>query len=254
LVTFSPLLNVFCLRADIPGSTGMTEVSSVFADDEQEFSGLLTDARACITDASAPSATTTAASAALDAADRSLVEAGERLQSMTLEVAGSSGGPRSRVDAARIKGATVRADLRAARVALAKRRGDEDRAALFDGANGASGGKYDVEEGGGGDTTERLLDTTRSMQEGSQRIFDSRRNIAQTESIGASILEDLQAQRNTILRARSNLSGVDEGLDQSNSILTTMNRRALMNKLIIWGIFGFICLLCLWIVYARIFG
>lgn len=193
-------------------------------------------------------------SRALDAIDRDLVETNELLESMSLEAASLHGNARSRatmrVEVLRADASSARASLRAARIELAARKGEEDRMSLFSGSTERA--NHDLEAGHGGKGS-RYADTTRKLQDSSERILESRRNLAQTESIGASILEDLQGQRNTIERARDRLGGVETNLDQSDSILSAMNRRALINKIVINGLFAFICLFCAWIVYVRVF-
>lgn len=230
-------------------------VSSVFTDYEREFASTLASAKQHLQASTTSGTPVTTASAGLDSADRDLSEASELLQSMTLE-AGSLSGParaasgpkldKMRADAAGAKGA-----LRTARIALAKRRGDDDRNSLL---SGARRGEPDLEAGLGDDERARLAATTRKLQDGSDRILDSRRNIAQTEAIASNILNDLAQQRATIQRARGNLGGVDDGLDESNNILSQMNRRALINKLVIYGIFALISMIVLWILYSKLFA
>jgi vesicle transport through interaction with t-SNAREs 1 len=218
---------------------------SVLADYEREFASLLTAAKRSIDAASTPSAPVRDAAVALDAADRDSAEAGDVLQSMSLEAASLSPAARTRataaLDAARAEAAAARAALRAARIALAKRRGEDERHALF--AGGRDGG--DLEAG--------VDETMRKLEEGRERILDSRRSIAQTEGVAENILSDLASQRATIMRARGNLSGVDEGLEQSNAVLSSMNRRAFLNKMVIYAIYAFIAMVVLWIIYSRLF-
>lgn len=94
----------------------------------------------------------------------------------------------------------------------------------------------------------RMADATADVEAASRSILESRRNLTETESVGTSILQDLQAQRATISRARTNLGAVDSGIDYSSSILSSMQRRALFNRIIIYVIaiaLGFACLLLL---------
>lgn len=228
------------------------DVSSVFADYEHDFISHLNSSSLSVSSARSETRSTADAVALLESADRDLSEAQAVLQSMSLELSSLSGSARARISPRvakyRSEASDARSELRLARIELAKQRGDEDRNALFSGATG------DVDlESGDADERDVLSKVTRKLEESSERILASRRNIAQTESIGANILEDLQNQRATIMRARNNLGGVDEGLEQSSTILTTMNRRALINRLVIYAVFGVISLACMWIVYARIF-
>jgi vesicle transport through interaction with t-SNAREs 1 len=199
------------------------------------------------------------AAAALDSADSDLREVSDVLTSMSLEAAGQGSAPRARVDARKAEAARLHADLRAARIALAAARGEREREELLEhSSHNPDGTELDIESGRDGmdgisDPRARLLDQTRKLHEDSaERILESRRNIAQTESIGAGILQDLQNQRATILRARDNLGGVDDGLNQSSSIITTMNRRALINKLVLYAVGLFFALTCLWMVGRKL--
>lgn len=56
------------------------------------------------------------------------------------------------------------------------------------------------------------------------------------QELGVQILSDLQRQRETILHSRDTLQGVDVNISKSRQILSTMSRRILQNKLIMWGI------------------
>ncbi|KAK2077311.1 hypothetical protein QBZ16_004945 [Prototheca wickerhamii] len=56
------------------------------------------------------------------------------------------------------------------------------------------------------------------------------------QELGISVLGDLQRQRETILRSRDALGEVDDRVSRARSILSTMSRRIVQNKLIMWGI------------------
>jgi vesicle transport through interaction with t-SNAREs 1 len=230
-------------------------VSALMADYDRELSERLAAAASNISSAHVTSRPPADAAAALDSADSDLREASDVLTSMALEAAGQGSASRARLDARKAEAARVHADLRAARIALATARGERERADLLDHpSHGPDGNEIDLELGRDGmdgisDPRARLLDQTRKLHENSaERILESRRNIAQTESIGAGILQDLQNQRATILRARDNLGGVDDGLNQSSSIINTMNRRALINKIVLYAVGLMFALICLWMV------
>jgi len=50
------------------------------------------------------------------------------------------------------------------------------------------------------------------------------------------ILSDLQRQRETILHSRDTLQGVDVNISKSRQILSSMSRRIIQHKIIMWGI------------------
>lgn len=92
------------------------------------------------------------------------------------------------------------------------------------------------------------------MRESGERILESRRNVAATEGIAEGILTDLASQRATILRARGNLDGVDDGLQESSAVIAAMNRRALANRLVVYAVFALVGIGCSYIIYSRLFG
>jgi hypothetical protein len=234
-------------RASPSNATMGEDVLSAFADYERELTSLLSSAQHALSTAGSAGTPVGEAASSLDAADRDTSEAADVLQSMSLEVSALSPAARARaaprLDACRTEAAAARTALRAARIALAKRRGEDERGALFAGLDGDG----DLEAG-------RADGATRKLEEGGERILESRRNVARTEGVAASILSDLASQRATIVRARGNLGGVDEGLDQSSAVLSSMNRRAMVNKLVMYAIFAVIALICLSILYSRLFG
>lgn len=99
----------------------------------------------------------------------------------------------------------------------------------------------------------RMSDATSDLEAASRSLADSRRTVSDTEMIGASILQDLQSQRATIVRARTNLGAVDAGIQQSSGILSSMHHRALINRIIIYVVGTAILLACLAVIYMRLF-
>lgn len=99
----------------------------------------------------------------------------------------------------------------------------------------------------------RMADATSDLETASRSIVESRRNISETEAVGASILQDLQSQRGSLMRARTNLGAVDSGIDQSSSILSSMQRRALINRIICYVVGAFIIFACVAVLFARLF-
>lgn len=99
----------------------------------------------------------------------------------------------------------------------------------------------------------RMADATADLEAATRSIADSRRAVSDTEMIGASILQDLQSQRATITHARTNLSAVDAGIDQSAGMLSTMRRRAIVNRIIVYVVGIIIVLACLALLFMRLF-
>ena len=94
------------------------------------------------------------------------------------------------------------------------------------------------ESGYGGDEKERdrLLDSMGRMQKSNQSLDRSKRTMAHTESVGASILGNLQQQRETLMSSRGKLRQTDENVSMSSKILRGMSRRVMTNKLILWTV------------------
>ncbi|OWM89515.1 vesicle transport v-SNARE 12 [Punica granatum] len=99
---------------------------------------------------------------------------------------------------------------------------------------------------------ERLAFSTERLNDSSDRIKESRRTILETEEIGASILQDLHQQRQTLLHAHEKLHWVDDAIDKSKRVLTAMSRRMTRNKWIIGLIIGALILAIVLILYFKL--
>jgi len=83
---------------------------------------------------------------------------------------------------------------------------------------------------------ERMLQTTDRLDRTGDRIRDGKRSLLETEELGVSILQDLHRQRDTITSAREHVHGADDNIGRSRKILAAMGRRAMANKLMMYGI------------------
>lgn len=99
----------------------------------------------------------------------------------------------------------------------------------------------------------RMADATADLEAATRSITDSRRAVSDTELIGASILQDLQSQRATIAHARTNLTAVDAGIDQSAGMLSAMRRRALVNRIVVYVVGIAIVFACVGVLFMRLF-
>ncbi|KAJ1380698.1 Vesicle transport v-SNARE, N-terminal [Sesbania bispinosa] len=88
------------------------------------------------------------------------------------------------------------------------------------------------------DQRERLTMSVERLNESSERIRESRRTVLETEELGVSILQDLHQQRETLLNSHRKLHGVDDAIDKSKKVLTTMSRRITRNKWILASVIG----------------
>lgn len=99
---------------------------------------------------------------------------------------------------------------------------------------------------------ERLTMSTERLNRSSDRIMESRRLALETEELSVSILEDLHQQRETLLHSHNKLHGVDEAIDKSKKILTSMSRRISRNKMIIGAVVAALVLSIIIILYFKL--
>ncbi|CDP00372.1 unnamed protein product [Coffea canephora] len=105
---------------------------------------------------------------------------------------------------------------------------------------------------------ERVMMTTERLNQSSDRIRESRRAALETEDLGVSILGDLHQQRETLLHSNAKackfaLHGVDDAIDKSKKVLTSMSRRITRNKWILGSIIAALVLAILVILYFKLF-
>ncbi|GAB2214455.1 hypothetical protein Drorol1_Dr00018803 [Drosera rotundifolia] len=102
------------------------------------------------------------------------------------------------------------------------------------------------------DQRERLAFSTERMNQSSDRIRESRRTALETEELGISILEDLEQQKETLLHSHNKLLEVDNAIDKSKKILTSMARRMSKNKWILGSVIGALALAVIVILYFKL--
>ncbi|GFY88478.1 vesicle transport v-SNARE family protein [Actinidia rufa] len=102
-----------------------------------------------------------------------------------------------------------------------------------------------------GDQRERLAMSTERLNQSSDRIKESRRTMLETEDLGVSILQDLHQQRETLLHSHKKLHGVDDAIDKSKKVLTSMSRRMSRNKLIVGSIIAALVLAIILVLYFK---
>ncbi|KAK6921982.1 Vesicle transport v-SNARE, N-terminal [Dillenia turbinata] len=100
---------------------------------------------------------------------------------------------------------------------------------------------------------DRLLMSTERLNQSSETLKESRRTVLETEQLGVSILEDLHQQRETLLHSHNKLHGVDDAIDKSKKILTSMSRMITRNKWILGSIIAALVLAILLILYVKLF-
>ncbi|CAH9096704.1 unnamed protein product [Cuscuta epithymum] len=105
---------------------------------------------------------------------------------------------------------------------------------------------------GSSNQRERLAMSTERLNQSSGRIMESRRLALETEELGVSILEDLHQQRETLLHSHNQLHGVDEAIDKSKKLLTSMSRRISRNKMIVGAVIAALVVAIIIILYFKL--
>merc|ERR1719502_1109382 len=92
------------------------------------------------------------------------------------------------------------------------------------------------------------------IHDGTNKINQAHRTALETEAIGASIMSDLRSQRETLTHAAGTLQRANEGLARSKRTIDAIRRRALENKLIMWGMIAMLSAGVLLLAYVELFG
>lgn len=97
----------------------------------------------------------------------------------------------------------------------------------------------------------RLLDNSERIERTGNRLTEGYRTILETEQIGASVLQDLSSQRETLQKSRSRLREANEDLRQSSRIMNSMLMRSIRERAVLFGVITiFIIVVCSTFYYA----
>lgn len=113
------------------------------------------------------------------------------------------------------------------------------------------GGDYYTTSAGQRD---RTLQSTERLQKTTERLALGKQQLAETEELGVTILGDLARQRETIIHARDTLHGADDNISKARRLLSTMSKRIVANKIIMFGISAFLLLGIILVIYYRVKG
>jgi len=83
------------------------------------------------------------------------------------------------------------------------------------------------------DVRSQILVGTQTLDESSERLVNTHRIAVETETIGENVLGEMNTQKQTLERARDNLSTIDDNVTKGRRILSSMSRRIATNKLIL---------------------
>ena len=152
----------------------------------------------------------------------------------------------TKLRACRAELSDLRAELKAVRTSKASASRDHIREELFSPHGGER--QTDAAE------RARMLGNTERITAGTDRLREVMVVTDEMESTGASILGDLAAQRQTLLRTGGTLSFASKHLDASGRMLRAMARRAAMNRAVLWVVIIFICAVILIVAYVQLLG
>ncbi|EFJ49805.1 Qb-SNARE, VTI1-family [Volvox carteri f. nagariensis] len=99
---------------------------------------------------------------------------------------------------------------------------------------------------------DRMLSASAKLEQSNDRLQTGKKLLAETEELGSGILANLAAQREVIIHSRDTLHGADDNISKARKILSNMSRRMLQNKLIMFGIIGFLLAGIIIIIYFKV--
>lgn len=92
------------------------------------------------------------------------------------------------------------------------------------------------------------------MDRQTETLLQSKRTLADTEEVAMGITENLASNRQTILSAHEKVHATGGFIGQSQSLLRRMQHRESRRKLILTGLFVFLILVFILILYFAIRG
>ncbi|KAJ9523162.1 hypothetical protein QJQ45_024089 [Haematococcus lacustris] len=114
---------------------------------------------------------------------------------------------------------------------------DAARAELATCSNGLGGADYHSSSAGQRD---KMLTATQRLEKTNDVLQYGREQLQQTEDLGASILQNLHSQRETIMHSKDTLASADDNISKARKLLSDMTRRMMQNKLIMAGVILFL--------------
>ena len=187
--------------------------------------------------------------AAAASGDRAIEAAKDVVQLMELEGRGLPAQARSdlqsRQRACRSSIGELKARLKEARNAgTPQRGGDRIREELFAGHS----------PGPNREERESMLSSSNRIASGTERIKGVHSTVREMEETGASIMNDLHSQRETLLKTKSTLAHASEGLESSRRLVRSMARRAAGNKLVMYLVIFLIGAIIIFVLWKQVGG
>ncbi|XP_026098413.1 vesicle transport through interaction with t-SNAREs homolog 1A-like isoform X2 [Carassius auratus] len=175
--------------------------------------------------------------------DKQLEEVRELLEQMDLEVREipiqSRGMYSSRLKSYKQEMEKLEKDFKRSRIAYS----DEVRNELL----GDDGGSSESQRA-------HLLDNTERLERSSRRLEAGYQIAVETEQVGQEILANLHSDREKIQRSRDRLRETDANLGKSSRILTSMLRRIIQNRVLVFILGAIILLTIVLAIYFNLRG
>ncbi|KAI8811372.1 t-SNARE [Cladochytrium replicatum] len=223
----------------------MADVSVVFDTYEKEYGTLHESLSNRLTNL-IPTASPDKRKLLVNQAERELEEVDEIISHMEIELQSLAQPVRTRLQ---VKLRMYKDEVKKFKKDMLKFSGHSERDQLL-----GRGGSHTIDvEVASMDQRTRLLQGTERLQDGSRRLEDARRLALETEAIGISTLEDLNRQREQIIRTRDTLGNADSFIAKSQGILKGMQQRIAASKLLTAGIIVTLVLIILLIIYLKWF-
>lgn len=105
----------------------------------------------------------------------------------------------------------------------------QDRSVLMDGDTTLDMSASDIVT----NAKQRLLENTESLERSSRKLDQGQELLAESESIGASVLNDLSHQKEVLFRSRNRLRETDDDLSTGSRVLSRMITRAQQSKVVL---------------------
>ncbi|XP_016421141.1 vesicle transport through interaction with t-SNAREs homolog 1A-like [Sinocyclocheilus rhinocerous] len=99
-----------------------------------------------------------------------------------------------------------------------------------------------------------LLDNTEKLERSSRRLEAGYQIAVETEQVGQEILTNLHSDREKIQRSRDRLRETDANLGKSSRILTSMLRRIIQNRILVFILGAIILLTIVLAIYFNLRG
>jgi len=99
---------------------------------------------------------------------------------------------------------------------------------------------------------EQNLLVSERIERGTNRLREAQRVAIESEEIGVDILTNLARDRETINRSRARVRDTEMNLNTSSRLLSSMMRRAVQNRIILFGIMAALFLFIIAMIYMKL--